>query len=351
MHSGTLLKSDKGNVLVSDSESEFSASEAGRRSSAVIISNRKDCLINSLTDRRMERVSVGKLVSASKLRRQSHSIYGQLDMIELIETEKQLEKHTEKASQASVLPRRFKFDWLPLVGAVERLKEYSNAPQEADWEVPSRKPKPSWPEAGQIIFNGYKTRYRPGLDLVLMVKYISRLGLHDVRGRITIIPQDPVLFSGSLRINLDPFDSLPDETLYHALELAHLRTFVSTLPGGLDYEIAEGGENLSVGQRSLVCLARAVLRKTKILVLDEATAAVDLDTDELIQKTIRKEFKDCTVITIAHRLHTIMDSDRVIVLEKGEIQEFDSPQNLLANEKSIFSSMAKESGTTANQPK
>ncbi|CAL8146547.1 unnamed protein product [Orchesella dallaii] len=274
--------------------------------------------------------------------------------------------------------------------AVERLKEYSNVVQEATWETkdPFLVPEKSWPQQGKIVFDSYQTRYRPGLDLVLKNltctincgekvgivgrtgagkssmtlaifriveaaggsitvdgKDISRLGLHDVRGRITIIPQDPVLFSGSLRINLDPFELESDETLYRTLELAHLKNFFVGLQGGLDYEIAEGGENLSVGQRQLVCLARALLRKTKILVLDEATAAVDLDTDELIQQTIRKEFKESTVITIAHRLNTIMDSDRVIVLENGEIQEFDSPQNLLANENSIFSQMSKETET------
>lgn len=108
--------------------------------------------------------------------------------------------------------------------------------------------------------------------------------------------------------------------------------------------MTEGGDNLSVGQRQLICLARALLRKTKILILDEATAAVDLETDDLIQKTIRTEFKDSTVLTIAHRLNTIMDSDRVIVLDKGEVAEFDTPANLLANERSIFYSMSRDAG-------
>ena len=155
---------------------------------------------------------------------------------------------------------------------------------------------------------------------------------------------DPVLFSGTLRINLDPLCHHSDKELWKALELAHLKEYASGLDAGLQHEVAEGGENLSVGQRQLVCLARALLRKTKILILDEATAAVDLETDDLIQATIRKEFKDCTVLTIAHRLNTILDYDKIMVLDKGIIAEFDSPNQLLENDNSIFHSMAKDAG-------
>ena len=173
---------------------------------------------------------------------------------------------------------------------------------------------------------------------------IYHMGLQPLRSKLTIIPQDPVLFSGTLRFNLDPFNQHSDKDVWMALKLSHLDSFVSTLPQGLHYAIAEGGSNLSVGQKQLVCLARALLRKTKILIMDEATAAVDLETDDLIQNTIRSEFTDCTVLTIAHRLNTIMDNNRVMVMDKGKIVEFDAPAKLLEHEETIFYGMAKEAG-------
>merc|ERR1711953_718468 len=136
--------------------------------------------------------------------------------------------------------------------------------------------------------------------------------------------------------------------IWKALEHAHLRSMVTHLGSGLDHEVLEGGSNLSVGQRQLVCLARALLRKTKVLILDEATAAVDLETDDLIQATIREEFADCTVLTIAHRLNTIMDSSRVMVLDAGKIKEFDTPEALLNNKKTVFYGMAKDDGLVGN---
>nr|XP_044603416.1 multidrug resistance-associated protein 1 [Equus asinus] len=272
------------------------------------------------------------------------------------------------------------------VVAVERLKEYSEIEKEAPWRIQEMTPPSDWPQVGRVEFRNYGLRYREDLDLVLkrinvtinggekvgivgrtgagkssltlgLFRInepaegeiiiddinIAKIGLHDLRFKITIIPQDPVLFSGSLRMNLDPFSKYSDEEVWTALELAHLKDFVSSLPDKLNHECAEGGENLSVGQRQLLCLARALLRKTKILVLDEATAAVDLETDNLIQSTIRTQFDDCTVLTIAHRLNTIMDYMRVIVLDKGEILECGSPSDLL-QQKGLFYTMAKDAG-------
>ncbi|KAF8941682.1 hypothetical protein BGZ58_000018 [Dissophora ornata] len=290
---------------------------------------------------------------------------------------------------------------------VERIEEYSELRQEAPVETGARLPQ-NWPSRGRIVFKDYSTRYREGLDLVLkhvsfdvqpgekvgivgrtgagkssltlalfrMIEAadsywaraatshdeihgdgptdggsieidgidISTLGLKTLRQHLSIIPQDPTLFAGTVRENLDPFHELEDAELWTALERAHLKDHISTLTGGLSFEVAQNGENFSVGQRSLICLARALLRKTKILILDEATAAVDVETDELIQKTIRKEFKDRTILTIAHRIKTVMDSDKILVLEKGQVQEYEAPSDLLRRKESLFYKLAEQAG-------
>lgn len=176
----------------------------------------------------------------------------------------------------------------------------------------------------------------------------QQIGLHDLRSKISIIPQEPVLFSNTVRYNLDPFDEFSDDKLWSALEEVDLKTLIKEMPAGLNTKITEGGTNFSVGQRQLVCLARAILRENKILVMDEATANVDLETDALIKKTIRNKFADCTLITIAHRLNTIMDSDRILVMDAGKCVEFSSPYELLIKkeEPRIFYGMLKETGKT-----
>ncbi|KAF9089740.1 hypothetical protein BGX23_006468 [Mortierella sp. AD031] len=181
---------------------------------------------------------------------------------------------------------------------------------------------------------------------------ISTVGLETLRQHLAIIPQDPTLFEGTLRENLDPFNRSTDAELWEALERAHLKDFIISFPSlgssgsgsGLSLEISSGGTNFSIGQRSLICLARALLQKSKILVLDEATAAVDVETDELIQRTIREEFKDRTILTIAHRIKTVMDADKILVLEKGRVEEFDRPEVLLKNRASLFYQLAKQAG-------
>jgi len=176
---------------------------------------------------------------------------------------------------------------------------------------------------------------------------ISTLGLADLRQHLAIIPQDPTLFAGTVRDNLDPFNQVTDTELWEALERAHLKDQIRALPGGLSHEVSQHGENFSVGQRSLICLARALLRKSKILILDEATAAVDMETDELIQKTIREEFKDRTVLTIAHRIKTVMDSNMILVMDKGEVVEFEKPEVLLQDHDSKFFQLAHQAGAVS----
>lgn len=147
-----------------------------------------------------------------------------------------------------------------------------------------------------------------------------------------------------MRKNLDPFEEYADEALWKALEEVKLKDISALKTMGLQTLVATSGSNFSVGQRQLICLARAILRNNKILVLDEATANVDPETDQLIQETIREKFVNCTVMTIAHRLNTVMDSDKILVMDFGRVAEFDTPLNLLEKEDSIFASMVKALG-------
>ncbi|CAK9828719.1 Probable multidrug resistance-associated protein lethal(2)03659 [Anthophora retusa] len=264
--------------------------------------------------------------------------------------------------------------------SVERVLEYTNIESEPPLEsTPEKKPKEDWPQEGKIDFRNVSLRYDPAeapvlknLNFVIypqekigivgrtgagkssLIAALFRLadldghieidgvktneiGLHDMRSKISIIPQEPFLFSGSLRKNLDPFDSYSDNLLWQALEEVELKEM------GLEGHINEGGSNLSVGQRQLVCLARAIVRNNPILVLDEATANVDPKTDELIQRTIRTKFAKCTVLTIAHRLNTVMDSDRILVMDAGHAVEFDAA-HLLIEKKGFLNNMINETG-------
>ncbi|KAI8987272.1 multi drug resistance-associated protein MRP [Mycotypha africana] len=246
---------------------------------------------------------------------------------------------------------------------------------------------PAWPSQGNIKFKQYYTRYREGLDYCLKdltfqvlpkekIGIVGRTGagksslsltlfrileaakgriciddvdisslrLYDLRSKLSIIPQDPVLFAGTVRENLDPFGAYEDVEIWQALRDSHLYEHVSAMDGQLNGAVLEGGDNFSVGQRQLICLARALLRHTNVLILDEATAAIDVETDAIIQETIRIQFADCTVLTIAHRINTVMDSDRILVLDNGTVGEFDTPANLIARPESILYGLAKEAG-------
>ncbi|TMX04839.1 hypothetical protein EJD97_004473 [Solanum chilense] len=157
------------------------------------------------------------------------------------------------------------------------------------------------------------------------------------------------LCPGTVRFNLDPFNEHNDADLWEALERAHLKDVIRRSTFGLDAEVSEGGENFSVGQRQLLSLARAILRRSKILVLDEATAAVDVRTDALIQRTIREEFKTCTMLIIAHRLNTIIHTNCILVLDAGKVVEYDTPKNLFLNERSVFSNIVQSTGAANAQ--
>uniref|UniRef100_A0AAQ4S6M8 ATP-binding cassette, sub-family C (CFTR/MRP), member 8 n=1 Tax=Gasterosteus aculeatus aculeatus TaxID=481459 RepID=A0AAQ4S6M8_GASAC len=170
---------------------------------------------------------------------------------------------------------------------------------------------------------------------------IAKLPLQTLRSRLSIILQDPFLFSGAIRFNLDPEMKATDEMLWEALEIAQLKPVVKSLPGGLDAMVTEGGENFSQGQRQLFCLARAFVRRSSILIMDEATASIDMATESILQKVVMTAFADRTVVTIAHRVHTILNADLVIVMKRGIILEYDRPQALLDKEDSVFASFVR----------
>ncbi|KAH9747884.1 ABC transporter C family member 2 [Citrus sinensis] len=278
------------------------------------------------------------------------------------------------------------------LNAVERVGNYIELPSEAPLVIESNRPPPGWPSSGSIKFEDVVLRYRPELPPVLhglsftippsdkvgivgrtgagkssmlntlfrIVELergrilidgfdIAKFGLMDLRKILGIIPQSPVLFSGTVRFNLDPFSEHSDADLWEALERAHLKDAIRRNSLGLDAQVSEAGENFSVGQRQLLSLSRALLRRSKILVLDEATAAVDVRTDALIQKTIREEFKSCTMLIIAHRLNTIIDCDRILLLDSGRVLEYDTPEELLSNEGSSFSKMVQSTGAANAQ--
>lgn len=282
----------------------------------------------------------------------------------------------------------------------ERVLEYiENIPQEASFE--SANPPPAdWPTTGAIELRGLQMRYRPETPLVLqgvsaaipggarvgivgrtgsgksslllsllrLVEPVpagpgapppmtidgvdtTKIGLRELRRKLAIIPQSPALFSGTVRSNIDPFDEYSDDQIWDALEQCELKTVVEQMIEGggtnpaeaLQAAVAEYGENLSQGQRQLMCMARAVLLRARILILDEATSAVDYSTDAKIQVMIRSVFSKCTILVIAHRINTIIDSDLILVIGGGKLIESGAPRELLATANSAFSRIAAES--------
>uniref|UniRef100_A0A3B3QF07 ATP-binding cassette sub-family C member 5 n=1 Tax=Paramormyrops kingsleyae TaxID=1676925 RepID=A0A3B3QF07_9TELE len=277
--------------------------------------------------------------------------------------------------------------------SVERINHYiTNLDTEGPrHSSPASCPDPCWPQEGRICFKDVQMRYRDDLPLVLKKLSfsirpketigivgrtgsgksslgialfrlaelaggsitvdgmdIAQIGLEDLRSRLSIIPQDPMLFIGSIRLNLDPSGRHTDAEIWEALEKTHMKDTISLLPETLSTEVTENGENFSMGERQLLCVARALLRCSKILLLDEATAAIDTETELLLQDTIRLGFEGCTTLVIAHRLNTVLGCNRIMVLDQGEIVEFDSPSALLANENSQFHALIAAAEGRAN---
>ncbi|XP_060080880.1 ATP-binding cassette sub-family C member 5-like isoform X2 [Ylistrum balloti] len=265
--------------------------------------------------------------------------------------------------------------------SIERIHEYESKIEVED-DSASVNPDANWPQDGHLVFSNVMMRYRKDMDPILRnisfdikpkqkVGIVGRTGAgksslaaalfrlcdlsegcisidgvdiahipHKIlRSRLSTIPQDPVLFTGTLRYNLDPFDLYTDEVIWAAIEQAHMKEKIKSYSEELKLKVEENGENFSVGERQLICLARAILRQNKILVLDEATASIDTSTDAMIQETIQDSFSDCTVLTIAHRLNTVLHCDTILILEAGEVVETGKPQDLLSNPESVFNKM------------
>ncbi|XP_050216935.1 ABC transporter C family member 3-like [Mercurialis annua] len=275
--------------------------------------------------------------------------------------------------------------------SVERILQYMSSTCEPPLVIEENRPDRSWPAHGEVDIDNLQVRYAPHMPLVLqgltctfqggkktgivgrtgsgkstliqtlfrivdpaagqiMIDgiNISSIGLHDLRSKLSIIPQDPTMFEGTVRSNLDPLEEYTDEQIWEALDKCQLGDEVRKKEKKLDSTVAENGDNWSMGQRQLVCLGRVLLKRSKVLVLDEATASVDTATDNLIQQTIRQQFTDCTVITIAHRITSVLDSDMVLLLSHGLIDEYDSPTRLLENKSSSFSQLVAEYTARSN---
>ncbi|CAN1785887.1 ABC transporter C family member 8 [Linum perenne] len=269
--------------------------------------------------------------------------------------------------------------------SVERIKQFMHIQPEPPAIVEDKRPPSSWPQNGRIELQQLKIRYRANAPLVLkgisctfkegtrigvvgrtgsgkttLISALFRLvepdsgrilidgldicamGLKDLRMKLSVIPQEPTLFRGSVRTNLDPLGLYTDHDIWEALEKCQLKATISRLPNLLDSSVSDEGENWSAGQRQLFCLGRVLLRRNKILVLDEATASIDSATDSILQKIIRQEFAECTVITVAHRVPTVIDSDMVMVLSYGELVEYDEPSRLMETSNSSFSKLVAE---------
>ncbi|XP_073303895.1 ABC transporter C family member 3-like [Primulina huaijiensis] len=269
--------------------------------------------------------------------------------------------------------------------SVERILQYISIPSEPPLVIESNRPLSQWPTNGEVNIQDLQVRYAPHLPLVLrgltctffgrkrtgivgrtgsgkstLIQTlfrivdptggqilidgidISSIGLHDLRSRLSIIPQDPTMFEGTIRSNLDPLEEYTDEQIWEALDKCQLGDDVRRKEGKLDSSVSENGENWSVGQRQLVCLGRVLLKKSQVLVLDEATASVDTATDNLIQQTLKQHFTNSTVITIAHRITSVLDSDRVALLDHGLLKEYDTPGKLLEDKSSSFSKLVAE---------